>query len=68
MSKLRKYFGKGCAVVSGVVGSAGLALAEPSLTVPAIDTSIVFDAGNAVMVILAIVVAIGLGFRLIKKA
>ena len=54
-------------VPAAVVGLASMAFAEPTLTVPAIDTGIMFDAGDAVFLGLSLVMAVLIGLRLYKK-
>jgi len=59
-------FGMG---VMGVLATAGMAFAdEPIVSVPAIDTTIMGDAGQAAFTAVAIGVAIMIGLRLFKRA
>jgi nitrate reductase gamma subunit len=60
-------FGMG---VMGVLATAGMAFAEPEsiVSVPAIDTTIMGDAGQAAFTAVAIGMAIIIGLRLFKRA
>ena len=65
---MNKFFTRACATVSGVLASAGAALAStPTLTVPDIDKVILFDAAGKAFAVAAVVVAIIIGLRLFKS-
>lgn len=54
--------------VSGTFLTASMALAtESSITVPDVDTSILSDAGTAILAAVATACAIGIGIRLFKR-
>jgi hypothetical protein len=42
-------------------------MAEPTITVPAIDTGVMTDSANAVFVAVALFVAVGMGIRMFRK-
>jgi len=64
---MKKMFNKVGLGIMGVLGSAGLALAEPTVTVPSVDTQILTDSGTAIFAAVAIFVAIAMGLRLFKR-
>jgi hypothetical protein len=60
---VRRFF----APIGAVLGTASVALAEPTLTIPSISTAYVFDAATAVFALLAIVVSVLWGLAIFKK-
>jgi len=64
---MNKFLTRASAAVSGVLASAGAALATPTLTVPDIDKVILFDAAGKAFAVAAVVVAIIIGLRLFKS-
>lgn len=64
---MNKVFSRLGAGVTAVLGSAGAALATPTLTVPDVDKIILFDAAGKAFAVAAVVVAIAIGLRLFKS-
>ena len=63
LSKLKGIVGG----LVGVVISAGVVMANSTVTVPEISTATLTEAGTAVFAAVALAVAIGIGIRLFKK-
>ena len=66
--KVVRYFGKCVASSALVLGSSVAAMAEPTLTIPEIDTAVLYQCAGGAFAAVAIVIAILIGLRLFKSA